>query len=179
MKLRPIFLVLLVSLWTCSCTKEFMFSDLNPSGLRPVQVLEGQDISILAGPVFDYYGGVPVSDAGFRGDFAVVVNDKSLLQDVTWGDEVYRWPELDLKRHSLVICRYGVCDPGKKVASQRIKKQIGQNVLLLEITQSPGGAIAQPWVYIFAALYPRMTGGPVEVRRWDNYPNGLAYPNEL
>ena len=100
---------------------------------------------------------------------AALVNDASLLTEVSFDGTPYNWPELDLEKYSLLVCSYACAQTNLYVYDQRLVSREGQLSLYLEIRELEGtGGFTVPTTKFFAALYPKLPDGQVEVHNWRN-----------
>lgn len=97
-------------------------------------------------------------------DSVAVINDKAQLGDVTFRGKTYSWPEVDLRRRSLVIGLISVPDGGGYLAGQRIEKKDNKLLFYPDI-RSVGGTM-MPERRFFATFYPKLPDLPVEIVRW-------------
>ena len=54
-------------------------------------------------------------------NIAHVINDAAILRDYVTEDKVYKWPEIDFNKYSLVLSKYNVPHGGFYVSEQRAK----------------------------------------------------------
>ena len=52
---------------------------------------------------------------------AHVINDAAILRDYVTEDKVYKWPEIDFNKYSLVLSKYNIPHGGFYVSEQRAK----------------------------------------------------------
>ncbi|MCR5072022.1 MAG: hypothetical protein K6A62_08865 [Bacteroidales bacterium] len=111
-----------------------------------------------------FYAGHENDDNYLVQDSVAVINDKSQLGDVIFRGKTYSWPEVDLRRRSLVIGMITVPDGGGYIAGQRIEKKDNKLLLYPDI-RSVGGTM-MPERRFFATFYPKLPDLPVEIVRW-------------
>ena len=144
---------------------------INPIGVQALsednsgKVLEAPGIELLVQQVLVDNG----VEAGK--DYAMVVNQKQQLKEVKWGDDIYQWPEIDLDRYSLVVGQFYTRNTGYVIARQYIVKGMSKNVLYLEIqnVSEDGLVFCAPKDNLFAALYPKLPDGGLDIKREDNF----------
>ena len=101
-------------------------------------------------------------------DSALVVNQKELLKEVEgYNGVIYQWPEIDFDHYSLVLGKYHTPHMGNYlIARQYIIKGLSKNVLYLAIQTIPDRIyFCTPYNNHFAALYPKLPDGGLEVKR--------------
>ena len=136
--------------------------------------LSWEEIQILAksflienGYIEDYYTGSKYFD-----DLAIVVNSNELLTDVVVPssmsgveDRRYQWPEIDFEKYSLVIGQFYTTfyHLGNVFTQHYIVKSSSKYILYVEIGNL--GGLAYSANNFFAALYPKLPDGQLEVKR--------------
>ncbi len=140
--------------------------------------LSWSDVQILAksvlienGYIKDYTG-----RAWCFPDVAMVVNNKEMLTDVVVPssmsgveDRRYQWPEIDFEKYSLVIGQFYTTfyHLGNVFTQHYIVKSSSKYILYVEIGNL--GGLAAPANNYFAALYPKLPDGQLEVKRLTNF----------
>ena len=143
--------------------------------------LSWEEIQILAksflidnGYIEDYYTGSKYFD-----DLAIVVNSNEPLTDVVVPssmsgveDRRYQWPEINFEKYSLVIGQFYTTfyHLGNVFTQHYIVKSSSKYILYVEIGNL--GGLAYSANNFFAALYPKLPDGELEVKRLST--TGLA-----
>lgn len=167
--------LLLPVLFLTGCMHEFdsVFDGTDKAAIAPIgargeagSVFLNHSLTVtLVSPLLAEYG-LPHDGK----DYAFILNDAGELKDVEIDGTVYRWPEIDFGKYSLVVGRYWVVNSNESLVDQRIIKKIGSVELFLEIGIQEGTAgFTTPFYKFFAALYPKLPDDPVKIRRWNNF----------
>ena len=136
--------------------------------------LSWEEIQILAksflienGYIEDYYTGFKYFD-----DLAIVVNSNEPLTDVVVPssmsgveDRLCQWPEIDFEKYSLVIGQFYTTflHLSNVITQHYIVKSSSKYILYVEIGNLGGLACCAN--NFFAALYPKLPDGQLEVKR--------------
>lgn len=136
--------------------------------------LSWEEIQILAksflienGYIEDYYTGSKYFD-----DLAIVVNSNEPLTDVVVPssipgveDRLCQWPEIDFEKYSLVIGQFYTTflHLSNVITQHYIVKSSSKYILYVEIGNL--GGLAYSANNFFAALYPKLPDGQLEVKR--------------
>lgn len=171
-RLLILFVPILIGLASCNGQlKEGTGEAIEPIGVQDLsednsgKVLEAPGIELLVQQIMIDNG------VGSGKDYAMVVNQKQQLKGVKWGDDIYQWPEIDLDRYSLVVGQFYTRNTGYVIARQYIVKGMSKNVLYLEIqnVSEDGLVFCAPKDNLFAALYPKLPEGGLDIKREDNF----------
>lgn len=174
---QKLIITLVLPLLLTGCMNEFesIFDGNNADAIAPLTKQESGEAAPFLYDDYDSFSrlaGSVLSDAGApRGDdYAMIINDKSLLKDLVVDEETtLSWPEIDFNKYSLIIGRFCTTSQGYRVENQRVVKKAGNVELYLEIVSSSFGHLESPAVYSFGALYPKLPDCPVVIKRWNNY----------
>lgn len=170
-RLLILFVPILIGLASCNGQlKEGTGEAIEPIGVQDLsednsgKVLEAPGIELLVQQIMIDNG------VGSGKDYAMVVNQKQQLKGVKWGDDIYQWPEIDLDRYSLVVGQFYTRNIGYGIARQYIVKGLFKNMLYLDIQNVQGGFVfCAPTDNFFAALYPKLPDGGLEIKREDSF----------
>lgn len=170
-RLLILFVPILIGLASCNGQlKEGTGEAIEPIGVQDLsednsgKVLEAPGIELLVQQIMIDNG------VGSGKDYAMVVNQKQQLKGVKWGDDIYQWPEIDLDRYSLVVGQFYTRNIGYGIARQYIVKGLFKNMLFLDIQNVQGGFVfCAPTDNFFAALYPKLPDGGLEIKREDSF----------
>ena len=151
------------------------------NNLNDILDLSWEEIRVLAksflienGYIEDYYTGSKYFD-----DLAIVVNSNEPLTDVLVPssmsgveDRLCQWPEIDFEKYSLVIGQFYTTfyHLGNVFTQHYIVKSSSKYILYVEIGNL--GGLAYSANNFFAALYPKLPDGELEVKRLST--TGLA-----
>ena len=157
-----------------SCTKfESIFDENNEAALVPVFFSDdsGRPMDVS----FDLIGAL-AKRMGYSGDnFAFVINDKSLLQDLVWEDgTILQWPGIDFEHYSLVAGHLYAPYP-RVICETNQRIIVGISVITLYVQEGnrkdferPGVLYtldAMPSSKFFCCLYPKLPNRPVRIVR--------------
>lgn len=100
-------------------------------------------------------------------EFAFVLNDWHFPREIEAGGRVYRLPDIDFSKYSLVL---GRCAPGYGmdwyIKDQRAKVVFGKTKLYLHFVRHGNGTVAHTSLRPIVALYPKLPTGLAEVNCW-------------
>ena len=99
---------------------------------------------------------------------AIVVNTSTLLEDMTVGEQVFKWPEIDFNQYSMVIGSCGIPYGGILAVKQRAVRKTDRIDYYIDLKSETGG-IQTPTTCYFAALYPKLPDVKVHVHRHNKY----------
>ena len=163
-----IFSIFLLAAVLSGCSKFDQFiSGLSGDIVAPITVGDKLDSTtgidyLVDGLIRDRY----VDDIShLKREVVLIINDQTLLHDVTYRGNNYSWPEMNLQKYSLVVVRLYVADGGSYLANHRIEKQNDQLFFYPEIKSN--GGTQQPGFRLFATLYPKLPDLPVEIVHWE------------
>ncbi len=189
---RLLILVILFFIGLTSCSDQLNTKEGYEETIEPVNMqdssgensttgvlnLSWEEIQILAksflienGYIEDYYTGSKYFD-----DLEIVVNSNEPLTDVLVPssmsgveDRRYQWPEIDFEKYSLVIGQFYTTfyHLGNVFTQHYIVKSSSKYILYVEIGNL--GGLAAPANNYFAALYPKLPDGQLEVKRLTNF----------
>ena len=192
---RLLILVILFFIGLTSCSDQLNTKEGYEETIEPVNMqdssgensttgvlnLSWEEIQILAksflienGYIEDYYTGSKYFD-----DLAIVVNSNEPLTDVLVPssmsgveDRLCQWPEIDFEKYSLVIGQFYTTfyHLGNVFTQHYIVKSSSKYILYVEIGNL--GGLAYSANNFFAALYPKLPDGELEVKRLST--TGLA-----
>ena len=192
---RLLILVILFFIGLTSCSDQLNTKEGYEETIEPVNMqdssgensttgvlnLSWEEIQILAksflidnGYIEDYYTGSKYFD-----DLAIVVNSNEPLTDVLVPssmsgveDRLCQWPEIDFEKYSLVIGQFYTTfyHLGNVFTQHYIVKSSSKYILYVEIGNL--GGLACSANNFFAALYPKLPDGELEVKRLST--TGLA-----
>ena len=144
------------------------------NNLNDILDLSWEEIRVLAksflienGYIEDYYTGSKYFD-----DLAIVVNSNEPLTDVVVPssmsgveDRLCQWPEIDFEKYSLVIGQFYTTflHLSNVITQHYIVKSSSKYILYVEIGNL--GGLAYCANNFFAALYPKLPDGQLEVKR--------------
>ncbi len=185
---RLLILVILFFIGLTSCSDQLNTKEGYEETIEPVNMqdssgensttgvlnLSWEEIQILAksflienGYIEDYYTGSKYFD-----DLAIVVNSNEPLTDVLVPssmsgveDRLCQWPEIDFEKYSLVIGQFYTTfyHLGNVFTQHYIVKSSSKYILYVEIGNL--GGLAYSANNFFAALYPKLPDGQLEVKR--------------
>ena len=152
------------------------------NNLNDILDLSWEEIRVLAksfliekGYIEDYTG----YTSKYFDDIAIVANSNEFLTDVVVPssmsgveDRLYQWPEIDFEKYSLVIGQVYTTfyHQGNVITQHYIVKSSSKYILYVEIGNL--GGLASPAINYFAALYPKLPDGQLEIKRL----NGVGLP---
>ena len=193
---RVLFLIIPLLVGLASCSDQLNTNEGYEETIEPVNMqdssgensttgvlnLSWEEIQILAksflidnGYIEDYYTGSKYFD-----DLAIVVNSNEPLTDVVVPssmsgveDRRYQWPEINFEKYSLVIGQFYTTfyHLGNVFTQHYIVKSSSKYILYVEIGNL--GGLAYSANNFFAALYPKLPDGQLEVKRLTNF--GLVH----
>ena len=193
---RVLFLIIPLLVGLASCSDQLNTNEGYEETIEPVNMqdssgensttgvlnLSWEEIQILAksflidnGYIEDYYTGSKYFD-----DLAIVVNSNEPLTDVVVPssmsgveDRLCQWPEIDFEKYSLVIGQFYTTflHLSNVITQHYIVKSSSKYILYVEIGNL--GGLAYSANNFFAALYPKLPDGQLEVKRLTNF--GLVH----
>ena len=193
---RVLFLIIPLLVGLASCSDQLNTNEGYEETIEPVNMqdssgensttgvlnLSWEEIQILAksflidnGYIEDYYTGSKYFD-----DLAIVVNSNEPLTDVVVPssmsgveDRRYQWPEINFEKYSLVIGQFYTTflHLSNVITQHYIVKSSSKYILYVEIGNL--GGLAYSANNFFAALYPKLPDGQLEVKRLTNF--GLVH----
>ena len=185
---RVLFLIIPLLVGLASCSDQLNTNEGDEETIVPVNMqdssgedsttgvlnLSWEEIQILAksflienGYIEDYYTGSKYFD-----DLAIVVNSNEPLTDVVVPssmsgveDRLCQWPEIDFEKYSLVIGQFYTTflHLSNVITQHYIVKSSSKYILYVEIGNLGGLACCAN--NFFAALYPKLPDGQLEVKR--------------
>ena len=110
-------------------------------------------------------------DARTDEDLAVIVNEASVLKyiDAPNYGRVFRWPEIDFNKYSLVVGQYWyVGGSFLSLRDQRVVVSEGKTTVYLRFVKKSDdyGESADIKMLYFGAVYSKLPDGPVEIIKW-------------
>ena len=112
------------------------------------------------------FGGGSIAED--RGDFAIVINDASLLKNIEYeAGIIAQWPEIDFKNHTVIVGAYYAMS-GYRVSKQQIKKKEDSLELYIEIKGDNASKLISSY-HGFGGIYPMLPNLPVKIIRKNNY----------
>ena len=106
-----------------------------------------------------------------RPELAHVINNSSILLPIEAEGKLYKWPEIDFSKYSLVIGQYTEIGDGYVIVEQRAKISREKTQIYLKRVQDGKMRPQSPISIAFVALYPKLPDGSAEVisiRQRDN-----------
>ena len=103
-------------------------------------------------------------------DIAHVINDAAIIRDYVTEDKVYKWPEIDFNKYSLVLSKYNIPHGGFYVSEQRAKAS--KNSIDIYIKLSLYYGVHDMWAraQYHISLFPKMKTGPANLHAYyENY----------
>lgn len=100
---------------------------------------------------------------GGRPELAHVINDSSILLPIEAEGKLYKWPEIDFSKYSLVIGQYTEAGGGYYLVEQRAKISREKTQIYLKRVCDGKMHPQSPISIAFVALYPKLPDGPAEV----------------
>lgn len=150
-------------------------SPIDFNALGTEDIFHSGDFSyILALEVLKNLYGDMAADGSYGGggpELAHVINDSSILLPIEAEGKLYKWPEIDFSKYSLVIGQYTEIGDGFVIVEQRAKISREKTQIYLKRVQDGKMRPQSPISIPFVALYPKLPDGPAEVisvRQRDN-----------
>lgn len=102
-------------------------------------------------------------------NIAHVINDAAILRDYVTEDKVYKWPEIDFNKYSLVLSKYNIPHGGFYVSEQRAKAS--KNSIDIYIKLSLYTGVHDMWAraQYHISLFPKMKTGPANLHAYYEY----------
>lgn len=166
--MKKILYLLLTALILSGCSMADIFSGAVPGVILPA----GDDESavIFAGYNRDhYYYPALISQllSEHPDDQAIVINDKSQLNTITFEGKEYNWPEIDFKKNSLVVGALLFEAGGYQYGRFRAKEETDKITLYVEL--NGWGITLAPEMTHYAVIFPKFkSDGPVVRQVWKN-----------
>ena len=148
-----------------------IFNGKDKRAMAPVDLCQGDEFYYLSRVFLDEFYSDHADDPRWpttNGNFAVVVNDASLLKDYKAPDgRIFRWPEIDLKKYSLVVGQFVYGGTFLRYKEQRAVVSEGKTTIILRFVKYIGGEPTDVRKVRLGAVYEKLpVDGLVEVVIW-------------